>query len=210
MWTAWKSLWVFKQNWPLYLIAAAFFILGAGLGVLTVNNLPAEQTAEIHSYLNVFLKQIEILPLDSTRAARAILYENIIFISIIYFLGLTFVGIPFILGLVLGRGFILGFAVSCLTKTMSWPGFFLAAAAILPQNLLYLPALLIGVVTAISFASLSFKRHSNYRVKLWNCLVGYTFIMLTVMAMTLGAGLIEAYFSPWLTRLTSGLIRTTL
>ncbi len=203
-----KSLFIFKQNWLFCLIACSTFILGAGLGVLTANNLPSGQLTEIHNYLGAFLQQIEHLPFDSVRAVRSIMYENIILIGIIYFLGLTFVGIPLILGLVLGRGFLLGFAVSCLTKAMSWPGLVLAVVSLLPHNLFYLPALIIGVTAAISFAALTYRRQKQYRVQLWRAFAGYTAVMLAVAAVTLGAALIEAYFSPWLTRLASGLIQT--
>jgi stage II sporulation protein M len=212
MWAAWRDLWraFLKQNWLLYPAVLVIFSLGASLGVLMVNNLPHEQLAEISGYLDAFLKQIKRLHVDPAQAARSIMCENMIVISTLYFLGLTFAGIPFILVLVLIRGFILGFAVACLTRTMSWPGLFLAAVAILPHNLIYLPALVIGVVAAVSFASFTIRRHTSYRVKLWNYLLGYTVIMLTVMAITLGAGLIEVFFSPWLTRLTSGFIQTAL
>lgn len=207
-----RSFWTafLLQNWFLYLLVLIIFILGAFLGVFIANSLPSEQLAEIHNYLNAFFKQIERLQINSAVAARSIMYENIIFISAIYFLGLTFVGIPFILLLVLGRGFILGFAISCLTKTMSWPGFIFALVSILPHNLFYIPALVIGVVAAISFASLTIKRNGGHRVKLWSSLMGYTGVMLVVMAVTLGAGLIEVYFSPWLTRFTSGFIQMNL
>lgn len=208
MWVAGRSLSIFKQNWLLGLLVFSTFILGAGLGVLAANNLPSGQLTEIHNYLGAFLQQIEHLSFDSTRAVRSIMYENIILIGIIYFLGLTFVGIPLILGLVLGRGFLLGFAVSCLTKAMSWPGFVLAVVSLLPHNLFYLPAFIVGVTVAISFAALTYKWQKHYRVQLWRAFAGYTAVMLTVAAVTLGAALIETYFSPWLTRLAGGLIQT--
>lgn len=209
MWGVWKSFWTWKQNWLCYLVVLIFFLLGAGLGMFAANNLSPEQLAEIHGYLDAFLIQMERFQIDSTKAARSILHENIIVISVIYFLGLTFVGIPFILALILVRGFILGFAVSCLSKAMSWPGFILAVVSLFPHNFIYLPALVVGGVTAISFALFTFKLHGEYRARLWSCVLGYTAVMLMVMAVTLGAGLIEAYFSPWLTRLAAGFIQTS-
>jgi len=209
MWAVWKNLGkaFLKQNWLLYLVILAIFFLGACLGIFTVNKLPAGQMTEIRSYLDSFLNQVISLSIDSTQVVRSVMYENILVISAVYFLGLTFVGIPFIVILVFLRGFLFGFALACLTKTLIWPGLFLALVSILPQNLLYIPALVVGVAAAVSFALFTIRPNGGYKAGLWRCLTGYTMIMLVVMAVTLGAGLVEVYFSPWLTRLASGFIQ---
>jgi stage II sporulation protein M len=210
MWAVWKNLGkdFFRHNWLLYLIILSVFFLGACLGVYTVNTLPAEQITEIHSFLNSFLDHVtSVSTINSTQAVRAVMYENIIVIGAVYILGLTFVGIPFIFVLVLLRGFLFGFVLACLTKTLTWPGLFLAFVSILPQNLLYIPSLVIGVAASVSFAFFTVRQSRGYKTGLWRCLTGYTMIMIVVMAITLGAGLIEVYFSPWLARIASGLIQ---
>lgn len=210
MWAVWKNHGkaFLKKNWLLYLIILSVFFLGACLGIYTVSKLPSQQIMEIHNFLNSFLNHVtNVSAIDSSQAVRAVMYENIIVIGAVYILGLTFVGIPFIFILVLLRGFLFGFALACLTKTLTWPGLFLAFISILPQNLLYIPSLVAGVAASVSFAFFTIRQNHSYKTGLWRCLTGYTMIMLAVMAITLGAGLIEVYFSPWLARLASGLIQ---
>jgi len=209
MWAVWKNLGkaFLKQNWLLYLIILFVFFLGTCLGIYTVSQLPTGQITEIRNYLDSFIDQIASLSIDSAQAVRSVMYQNIIVVGAVYFLGLTFVGVPFIFILVFLRGFLFGFALACLTKTLTGPGLFLAFVSILPQNLLYIPTLVVGVAAAVSFAFFTIRQNRGYKAGLWRCLTGYTMIMLVVMAVTLGAGLIEVYFSPWLTHLASGLIQ---
>jgi stage II sporulation protein M len=210
MWAAWRDFWLacWRQNWPLFLFVLAVFVLGIGFGALGVDNLSSGQFEELKKYVDAFVRQVGQLSIDSGSAVRSKIYGDILMIVLLYLFGLSFVGILFVLGLVFIRGFILGFAVVFLARGMALNGFLLVAVSILPHNLLYLPALLAGGTAALSFALLSVRRYYNTRIRLFNCLVGYTLIMLTVMIVILSAGLVEVYFSPWLTRMTAGLIET--
>jgi len=208
MWAAWRDFWLacWRQNWPLFLFVLAVFVLGIGFGALGVDSLSSGQFEELKKYVDAFVRQIGQLSIDSGSAVRSKIYGDILIIGLLYLFGMGFVGIPFVLGLVFIRGFTLGFAVSFLARSMALNGFLLVAVSILPHNLLCLPALLAGGTAALSFALLSVRRYYNTRIRLFNCLVGYTLIMVTVMIVILSAGLVEVYFSPWLTRMTAGLI----
>lgn len=210
MWAAWREFWLacWRQNWPLYLFVLAVFALGVGFGTLGVDNLSSGQFEELKKYVDAFVLQVGQLSIDPGSAVRSKIYADVLMIGLLYLFGLSFIGIPFVLGLVFIRGFILGFAMTFLAKSMALNGFLLVAVSILPHNLLYLPALLAGGTAALSFALLSVRRYYNIRIKLFNCLVGYTLIMVTVMIVILSAGLVEVYFSPWLARITAGLIKT--
>lgn len=201
---------IFMQNWLVYFFVLAVFFLGAGLGAFTVNNFSPQQQGEIRNYLNAFWEQVGRFQPDPSLAFRPVLYENTAVIGAMYFLGLTFVGIPFILGLVLARGFLFGFAFWCLVKTLSWPGLILALVSLLPSNLVYLPALATGAVAALSFASLTMKRHEGRGVRLWGSFAGYTAVMLVVLSVALGAGLIEVFLSPWLARTAAKVMQMSL
>jgi stage II sporulation protein M len=210
MWNAWAVFWknCWRQNWPQYMLVLAVFLAGAAFGALGVNHLPVGQFEELSKHVQTYVAQVGQLSANPAGAVRGKVFEDILVIGLLYIFGLTFVGIPFILALIFMRGFILGFAVSFLTQSMAVNGVLLAAVSILPQNLLYLPALLFGGTASMSFALLSLRRYTNFRIRLLSCLVGYTAIMAVVLAAAVSAGLVEIYFTPWLTGVSAPLIET--
>lgn len=156
-----------KSSWPLYLLVLAIFALGLICGALNVNFLPAAKVEALHDYIDAFFKQALGLHVDTSQVAWEAIYNKIIMMAALYILGLTIIGIPAILGLIFLRGFVLGFTVAFLSRDLAWLGLLLAAASIMPQNLLYLPALFIGAVAALSFALLLFPRSSSTWSKVW-------------------------------------------
>ena len=210
MWDAWTLFWrnCWRQNWPQYLLVLAVFLAGSAFGVLGVNHLSVGQFEELSKHVQTYVAQVDQLSANPAGAVSGKIFEDILVIVLLYIFGLSFIGIPFILALIFIRGFILGFAVSFLAQSMAVNGILLAVVSILPQNLLYLPALLFGGTAAISFALLSLRRYTNFRIRLLSCLVGYTSIMAVVLAVAICAGIVEIYFTPWLTGVSSGLIET--
>ncbi|MFA5384952.1 MAG: stage II sporulation protein M [Eubacteriales bacterium] len=210
MWNAWAVFWrnCWRQNWPQYLLVLAVFLVGAAFGAFSVNHLSVGQFEELSKHVQTYVAQADQLSANPAGAADGKIFADILVIILLYILGLSFVGIPFILALIFVRGFILGFVISFLTQSMAVNGLLLAAVSILPQNLLYLPALLFGGTAALSFALLSLRRYTNFRIKLLSCLAGYTMIMAVVLAVAICAALVEIYFTPWLTGVSAGLIET--
>jgi len=190
------------------MLVLAVFLAGAAFGALGVNHLSVGQFDELSKHIQTYVTQADKLSANPYDIAGGKIFEDILVIVLVYILGLSFIGIPFILALLFIRGFILGFAVSFLTQSMAVNGLLLAVVSILPQNLLYLPALLFGGTAAISFALLSLRRYTNFRIRLLNCFVGYTLIMAAVLAVAICSVLVEIYFTPWLTGISAGLIET--
>jgi stage II sporulation protein M len=201
---------IFLKNWPLYIFILGIFSLGAALGFFTVNNFTPQQQGEIRDCLNSFLRQVEQFAPDPFQVLRLTLYENIFTVGLMYFLGLNFAGIPFILGIVMARGFLFGYAYWCLVKTLPWPELVPAFFSFFPPNLIYLPALATGGAAALSFALLTIKSKEGFRVNLWSSLAGYTAVMAVVLSVAVGAGLVEAILSPWLVRAAARVMQISL
>lgn len=200
-WGIWAAS--LRHNWPVYLVILVVFILGFTAGVYGVQRLQSDQARELGSYLDSFLQQAGAIEVDSVKALRDVLYNDIIIILAIYLLGLTVIGIPAILGIIFTRGFVLGFTIYFLAREKSIQGIILAFAAVLPQNIFLIPALLMGGVASLSFALLLARRFYNSKVLVWPSFVVYSSLMLMVMACSAGAGLIEVYFTPFLVKLAA-------
>lgn len=193
----------FRQGWPYYLTVIAVFALGLTAGAFSAGNLSQEQIAELQDYLTGSLKSLVELPPGTGRDVRDAAVGGVATIGIMYCLGLTIIGFPLVLAFIFSKGFVLGFAVSFLTAADAMEGLVMAAASVLPHNLLLVPALLIGGVASLSFTALLWRRFFDSGVPVWPGFVGYTALMTAAAGTVLGAVLIEVYVVPVLTRLAA-------
>lgn len=195
-----------RSSWPLCLLVLIFFTLGLICGALSLTFLPPVQIQELHDYINTFIKQARNLDLEAGRVAWEAMYGKMLIMVVLYLLGLTFIGIPVILALVFLKGFVLGFTVAFLNYDLAWSGLLLALACIIPQHLLYLPALFVGAVASLSFALVLLPRPSSTWSKIWRSFARYTGVMLVALTVAVGAGLVEAFLTPWLARMVVGIL----
>lgn len=201
-------LWVnsLRQSWPAYLAVIVLFALGIAAGALSVQRLQADQARELSIYLDQFMMQAGVIEVDTARALRDVLYSDIVVILAVYLLGLTVIGIPVILGIIFTRGFVLGYTVCFLTMEKDILGIILACAAILPQNTILIPALLMAGVASLSFAVLLARRFNNSKIIVWPSFVAYSGLIIMVLVISAAAGLVEVYFTPFLVKLAANYI----
>lgn len=189
-----------RQSWPLYLVVIVIFSLGVLLGSLGVNTLREDQTAELQRYMQSFLAGAAELNVDGTRVFKEALYDNALTAVIMYILGLTVICLPVMLAFIFLRGFILGFTVGFLTMDRELQGLLVILVSMLPQNLFFIPAMIIGGTASLSFSLLLIRRFFNSQTRVWPAFVAYTLVMTGVLAVFTLAGLVEGYVTPQLTR----------
>lgn len=192
-----------RQSWPAYLVVLVLFALGIAAGALSVQRIQAEQAQELSIYLDQFMMQAGVIEVDTVKALREVLYTDIVVILAVYLLGLTVIGIPVIMGIIFTRGFVLGYTVCFLASEKSMQGIILACAAVLPQNILLVPALLMAGVASLSFAVLLARRFNNSKIIVWPSFVGYSGLIIMVLVFSAAAGLVEVYFTPYLVKLAA-------
>ncbi|KAF1086508.1 Stage II sporulation protein M [Sporotomaculum syntrophicum] len=196
----------FQQSWPLYLIVIVFFGTGILMGSLGANTLPPEQIKDLQSYLQSFFAQAAEIEVDRSKMFKGILSDNLLIGLVIYILGLTIICLPLVLALIFFRGFVLGFTIGFLTANSDWREFMIVFISMLPQNLLFIPALIIGGAAALSFSMRLVRRLFNSQTQIAPQFAGYTLIMSgCVLAFALAA-LAEGYITPELTRLLASLL----
>jgi len=192
-----------RQGWPLYLAVTGILGLGILAGSLGANSLQAEQAAELHRYIQTFLSQISEIDLDQAQMARNALYDNLLAGAIMYILGLTIICLPLVLAFIFIRGFVLGFTVGFLATEHGLQGFFVILMSMLPHNIFFVPALIIGGAASLSFSILLIRRFFNSQIPVWPGFLSYTLVMAGVMAAFFIAALTEAYITPELTRFSA-------
>lgn len=127
-----------------YFIMSLLFIIGIFLGVLFINNIQEAQKVEINSYFSNFIENLKNTEsLNQKELLNTSLKQNILLAVTIWFFGTTVIGLPIVFGLVLYRGFCLGYTIAvCIYVLGLSKGLgFIGITLILP-NILFIPALL--------------------------------------------------------------------
>lgn len=193
-----KKMWIssIRDGWPMYLLALLAMAAGIFFGHWGARGLNIDQATQLSGYLDLFVNQVGTVDIDHPLLVKSTITNNLIFIGIIYFLGLTVIGAPVVLALLFMRGFSLGFAVAFLAKEKGSNGVILAMTSILPQNILLIPAIYLAGVASLSFSCLLIKRFRNSRLPVLPGIMGYHLLIIVVSCIAVAAGLVEAFVTP--------------
>ncbi len=166
--------------------------------MLTPNILPDLRVIELKGYLEAFFLGFNqgTIP-EQGFMVRNVLMQNIKILLIFWFLGITAIGLPFIIALLFLKGFTLGFTISFLFGQFSFGGLLFGLGATLPQNIFIIPAFLTAAVVAMSFSLLQIRSKVRKRkFYFWHNLLNYTALFLLISLFVLAGSLVEACITP--------------
>lgn len=206
-----------RQNFGMYLkanIVAYFFmililVIGIVVGALAVKILPDEQKSELINYLRIFFTGLAQGTEDvasSETMIGIVMFNNAKTVVLMWILGFTIVGIPFVLFILFTRGFIIGFTVGFLVNEYVMKGLLFAFASVLPHNLFAVPAILVLSVSATTFSLMLLRRKTYGKVNIWYEAVRYSIVCMIILAIMLFAALLEVYISPVFMKLAASLL----
>ncbi|NLM52564.1 MAG: stage II sporulation protein M [Firmicutes bacterium] len=198
-----------QENIKVYLFVFIFFTAGIIAGSLSVYWLAAEQVEELNQ---VFFSFVDYLsgqkPLNQMLILKQSLLQNGLFLLLLWLCGNLFFGFIFVLGAMFYRGFTIGFTVGFLAQQNGLAGVMFAAAAVLPQNLLFVPAAVVAAAFAFSFSWLLFCRRFGGRQNFayGESLLQYTFVLVLAGVFFVAGSLVETMVAPVFMRLTVSLL----
>lgn len=188
-------------SWWIYLLVGLCFMGGLVFGTLGVNSLNDKQVAYLNEIIDAGLTQFQD-ELDFSQTTRQAIVKNLYNLGKIVILGLTVIGLPLILVIIFTRGFVIGFTIVFLIKQKSFLGGALSLLAVVPPNILSLPAYFLAAVTAINFSLYLIKGRDPLRKSsLVQYFIGYLAIMTLFAILMISSGFIEGYLSPVFIRL---------
>jgi stage II sporulation protein M len=189
-----------QDRLSLLVFVVVLFIVGVVFGSLVYNALTLEQqqhlTGEVDHYAEVF--RAGLFPdASATLRERAIFHAK--WIMLIWLLGVTVVGLPFVLALDFLKGVLIGFSVGGLIHAYGWNGLLFALATIAPPNLIIIPALVLASVSAARF-SLHIVKHRLLQPggDIVQPLLSHTATSLVMLLALWAAAAFESYVSPHL------------
>lgn len=178
-----------------YIIIAFIFVIGIFLGVFFVNNIKEEQREGVAVYVNNYVtKMKETNNLENMNILKSSIKQNIVLVLGIWFFGTTVIGIPIVFGIVLYRGFCLGYTIATLVYTMGFAkGLIFVLVTIFLQNIIFIPVVLaLGVSGFKLYKSIvKDKRKENIKLEIFR----HTIFSLIMMLLLILSSLIETFIS---------------
>lgn len=188
----------FRERIFLCLLVLILFLMGTIFGVLATGVLDPAQSDNLLRYLNQGLHG-EIFISNSVYTRQTIV-ANIKTVFFLFFMGISVIGVPLALLLIFTRGFIIGYSISFLLRTMGFKGLVLILTGVIPHNLLIIPALFLMVIAIIDIAAALTKiRFTKKQVAVGEELIKCAVLTLVVLLIMTFAGFIQGYITPLFT-----------
>lgn len=188
----------FRDNFWLYLLSILFLCTGAILGIYSVKYMSEGDKSSLVNYITSISNSTT---LESTNN-KAILLEafksNIPLMIGYWFLGLTIVGLPVILILNIFKGFSIGFTFSFFIYGLKDKGILLAILGVLPQNIIYIPCIILASVISMQFSLniLKDKLNKNYKGARDSSILNYSFAFVCFLLLMSIGFMFEAFLTP--------------
>lgn len=188
-----------KENVWAYFSVTLFFAIGLAAGAFTVKALDNNQKQELIVYLKGFFQTISGEKINNGKVLFQAIRNNFQTVFLMWLLGITVIGIPVTLFITSFRGFIVGFTISFLVQGLGWKGVLFMIAAVLPQNVLYIPCLLVISAISVCFSLQVFKRKVKRGiVDIKGSIISYTTTVAIAFLIMCAGCIIESYISPYL------------
>ena len=183
------------NNLKEYIIVTIIFVIGILGGIIFINNVNEAQGAEIQEYINSFIQSLKSgCYIDKGMLIKKSLAENLVLAISMWFIGSTVIGMPIMLGIVLFRGFCIGYTVSSSIAVLgTQKGIIFFMTSMVAQNILFIPVLIALAVSGMKMykSIMKDKRKENIKIEI----VRHTLMSIMLFLVLIIASLIEVYIS---------------
>jgi stage II sporulation protein M len=197
------------KNIRLYLGLFIAFIIGICAGAFTVNGLGAWQAQELKNYVEGFLKLLGNQEINNAELFKGGFIDNLKLAALLWGLGVTIIGIPFIFIAMGIKGFVTGFSTGFISSALGFKGVIFVLITVIPKEIIILPCMMCMGVSGINFSLSIIRRKKLGQVNsnsLKAGLASYFLLgMLLIGLITCGV-LVEAYVSSSLAKLIMPII----
>lgn len=188
-----------QENIWVYIISVLFLCTGIVLGIYAVKYMNTNDRGDLSAYFMNFVKTLGEKPINNKTIMIQTIKNNIPMIIIIFLLGFTMVGLPVILFIDMIKGFTIGFSFSFIISTMGAKGAILGLISIIPQNIFYVPCIVICSAIAMDMSLRKIKGHIDKHGFTQNNLVenkAYLAFFLFMICIAMLGVVVEGYITP--------------
>ena len=153
--------------------------------------------------IHLFIDNINNNSINSILALKNSISINLIYIFLIWFLGMALLGIIFNVLILFAKGFIFGFSIASFILTYSYKGIIISFLYLIFGQLLNIVVLLVLTIYSIMFSyqllCLIFKSNNNFTTRKF--LKNYALILLFSVIISIISSVSEAFLLPSLIKL---------
>jgi stage II sporulation protein M len=198
-----------SKNHKAYLFLLMAFIIGVSAGAFTVNGLSTVQRDELTNYFHGFLQLLDNQNVESVELFSIAIKDNLKIIALLWALGVTIIGIPFIFIILLVKGFITGFSVGFLISALSGRGLLFAVLSLLPKEIIIVPCLIAIGVNGIKFSLTILRRKTGNdtgKESFKASFASYCLITAFYTCIILAGILADSYITPVIVRIIAPIV----
>lgn len=191
------------QNKPILLTVTFVFLLGISVGVFSEVLLTPENRSNMELFLSHTLFPSELHDTNLPSVFLRSIAINLGLLLIIILAGITIIGFPAALLVLIYKSVSLGFTSALLIETMGAKGVLTVFLTLVPQNLIYIPSFIIASIASLSLAiSLIIVGPKGIKKSLASCAGNFIILYLIIAVFILGGCFIESFISPFLQQIS--------
>lgn len=184
-----------KNNQKDYIIAVLLFLIGIIIGIMFINHATETQFLEISNYIKTMANTIKSAEnIDFSTLLKDSVFSNFVSVLILWIAASTIIGIPIVYGIIIFRGFVLGYTISSIIASIGiGNGILFSLSSLLLHNIIFIPVILAIAVSGMKLYQSIIKNREKENVKIE--FMRHT-IFCVIMLCFLGiASFVETYIS---------------
>ncbi len=197
-----------KVNKKTLLFFTILLIIGIIAGSIFMAILSETDKKSVTDYFNNYISNIENNKLNYLESIKNGLFNNLLYIIIIWILGISIIGIPIVTIMFFIKSFTLGFSIASIVFNYKLKGCLLNFINIFPHQMIYFLIYMLITTYSIFFSlkminSIINKKNMDFKVMM-NKYV--KILIISVIAITIGI-IIETFITPLLIKIIIPLIK---
>ena len=186
-----------KGNTIIFIILLILIIIGLCAGAFWITLLSLETKNLLSTYMKKLFISPSINSINSAGILKNSIKYNILPVIFLFLLSITYSTIIFAPLYTLFRGFCLGFTIAFIIESFGQKGLLFVLAALVPQNIFYLPAIILCSYFSIELSLKMLKHRKDYSYQKRKKYYVYYIPHLALMIITvLISCIIESYITP--------------
>ena len=183
----------------LYLFLLIIFIIGVIFGSVFLTILDENDKASVLNQVASFFNQIKANEINYLETLRNSMTANLLYITFVFILGISIIGIPIVIIMLFLKGFMIGFSLVTIIVQYKFIGVLGAITYIFPHIIISTLVILIISYYALNLSFNIFKAVIKKKTINFNEIINrYSFTMLFGVILMIISSLIETFISPYI------------
>ena len=183
-----------NNNFKEYFITILIILIGIIMGIMKINNIDIQSQSQISDDINELIVNVKNNELDKMQILKKSINKNLLMGILLWFLGLAIIGIPIIYGIILYKGYCIGFTMSAIIAVIGkGKGIVLACASLIIHNIILLISMAMIAISGLNVYKSIKKERNRENIKL--IILKHSIFSIIPMIGLIIASLTETYIS---------------